>query len=155
MPVLSEQCPWVRNARNVDLQDHTRPHLALGRNSVRGSRCKPSDSRGSTPKKQDSNFACRQPFFQLGNPRAPGLIVLRCSERGRGTHKFFLVLDANYCFQGVDPENPDSDARFSADARFSDARFLSWETLAFPAQVFCGPRKEAGGPAKFAQFCRQ
>ena len=76
---------------------------------------KPSDSRGSTPKKQDSNFACRRPFSQLGNPHALGVSVLRPSEIGGEVRKDLTVFggkssdlrgmtlkkqDSNFAFRG-------------------------------------------------------
>ena len=52
---------------------------------------KPSDLRRSTPKKQDSNFAFRGPFSQLGNPPDLGVSVLRPSEIGGEVRKNLTV----------------------------------------------------------------
>ena len=51
-------------------------------------------------------------------------------------------------FRGLTPKN-------QILVLHADARFLSWETLTSPGPVFCGARKEAGGPAIFFRFWRQ
>ena len=54
---------------------------------LEGNRLKLSDFREMTPKKQDSNFADRRPFSQLGIPHALNMSVLQPSETGGGTRK--------------------------------------------------------------------
>ena len=42
---------------------------------------------GVDPENQDSNFAFRRLFSELGNPHALGVSVLRTSESGGGARK--------------------------------------------------------------------
>ena len=87
---------------------------------------KPSDLRRSTPKKQDSNFAFRRPFSQLGNPHVLGVSVLRNWEIGGGPRKMCPFLEGNRLklsdFRGMTPEN-------RTQFLHTGNHFLNWESL--------------------------